>query len=202
MPKVNAALLAGKPVAVDDPQNHLQLRDSAWKDLFLFTDSAAYARLGREEKAAMARVTVTPALSAPAENNLVLHPKILHVGVGCRRGVKGAEIVEFLLAVLAQLELSPQAFADFASADVKQYEPGLRDAATALEAPLKFFTAKELDTVPVTSPSPKAREIFGLDGVCEPAAMLAAGENAKLRLPKLAGRGITIAIAQETAPNA
>lgn len=196
--KVNSSLLAGRPVVVDDPSNHLRLKQSVWKDLFIFKETPAYAGISEAELAGMAKVTVTARLPRLEDNNLVLHPKVLHVGVGCRRGVNGREIVEFILETIRQLELSPLAIGCLASADVKQYEPGLRDAGEALDVPLQFFTARELDTVPVTSVSPKAREVFGIDGVCEPAAMLAAGENAVLRLPKHAGRGITIAVAEGT----
>ena len=195
--RINGALLAGRPVAVDDPQNNLQLKGSAWKDLFLFTETPAFAALPPEEAEAMPRVTVTPRLDTPSETNLVLHPKTLHIGIGCRRGAKKDEILGLISSSLEQLELAQSAVADIASAEVKQYEPGLREAAESLGVPLRLFAAKELDTVPVTSVSPKAQEVFGLDGVCEPAAMLAAGEKAVLRLPKLALRGVTIAIAQD-----
>lgn len=199
--KVNGALLAGQPVAVDDPQNHLQLKGSVWQELFMFTETPAFASLPPEEAEAMARITVTPSIGMPSETNLVLHPRILHIGIGCRRGAKRSEILEIIHNALEQLELSPHAIAGIASADVKLHEPGLRAAAESLGAPLRFFTVKELDAVPVTEVSPKAREMFGVDGVCEPAAMLAAGENAILRLPKRASRGVTIAIAQEAAPD-
>ncbi|CAK7070538.1 MAG: Cobalt-precorrin-5A hydrolase [Desulfovibrio sp.] len=200
--KVNGALIAGKPVIVDDAYNHLQLRHSAWKDLFVFTHTPAYRSLCAEEKESLARVTVTPHFGSPSDTNLVLHPKVLHVGIGCRRGARAEEILNLIGLSLEQLEFSPSSLAGLASADVKQHEPGILDAAKELELPVRFFSVKELDTVPVTSPSPKAREMFGIDGVCEPAAMLAAGlaagENAQLRLPKLAQKGVTIAIAQET----
>lgn len=196
--QANAALLAGRPVIVDDPRNELQLRESAWKDLFIFAESDAYASLSPEEKASLARVTVTPFLDRPTDANLVLHPKVLHVGIGCRRGARAGEIVDLITTSLAQLEMAPGALAGIASVDVKQNERGLLDAAATLSVPLRFFSAKELDAVAVSAPSPKAREVLGVDGVCEPAAMLAAGENARLRMLKLARRGITIAIAQET----
>lgn len=200
--KVNGALLAGAPLVVDDPQNHLQLRGSAWEELFVFTETPAFTNLSPEDANAMVRVTVTPSRGAPSETNLVLHPRTLHIGIGCRRGAKEQEILELIHNTLEQLELSPYAVADIASADVKQNEPGLQAAAEALSVPLRFFTVKELDTVPVTEVSPKAQETFGVDGVCEPAAMLAAGANAILRLPKRASRGVTIAIAQEAALDA
>lgn len=195
--KVNGALLAGNPVIVDDPDNMLQLKGSAWEGLFVFTESDGFAALAPEDAAEMARVIVTTGIAPHSENTLVLHPKTLHIGIGCRRGAKEQEILELILGSLEQLELSRGSIADIASADVKQFEQGLQDAAETLDVPLRFFSVKELDAVPVTNVSPKAQEMFGVDGVCEPAAMLAAGENAALRLPKHAARGVTIAIAQE-----
>ncbi|MDL2210161.1 cobalt-precorrin 5A hydrolase [Desulfovibrio sp. OttesenSCG-928-O18] len=197
--QVNSALLAGRPVVVNDPHNDLQLRGSAWEEFFVFTDSEAYAALSSDEKSTLARVTVTPALDGPTDMNLVLHPKVLHVGIGCRRGARAEEILDLIATSLAQLELSVGAIASIASVDIKQNEQGLLDTAAELNVPLRFFSAKELDAVPVSNPSPKAQEVLGVDGVCEPAAMLAAGENARLRMPKLARRGITISIAQEAA---
>lgn len=199
--KVSGALLAGQLVVVDDPQNHLQLKGSVWQELFVFTETPAFADLPPEEANTMARVTVTPSRGMPLETNLVLHPKTLHIGIGCRRGAKEPEILELIHNALDKLELSPHAIANIASADVKQHEPGLHAAAESLGVPLRFFTVKELDTVSVTEVSPKAQEMFGVDGVCEPAAILSAGENAILRLPKRASRGVTIAIAQEAAPD-
>ena len=199
--KVSGALQTGRLVAVDDPQNHLQLKGSVWQELFVFTETSAFAKLPAEEAETMARVTVTPSCGIPSETNLVLHPKMLHIGVGCRRGAKGPEILEHIHNALEQLELSPHAVASIASADVKQHEQGLHDAAKSLGAPLRFFSVKELDTVPVTKAPPKTQEMFGADGASEPAAILAAGENAIVRLPEHGSRGISIAIAQEAAPN-
>lgn len=196
--KVNAALLAGGPVIVDDPGDRLRLRRSAWKDLFIFARAPAPRFPGEGEAESSARVTVTPHYGGPSEMNLVLHPRVLHVGIGCRRGARAEEILALLHSALEGLELSPSALAGIASADIKQNEPGILEAAGALGLPLKFFSAGELGAVAVTAPSPKAREVLGVDGVSEPAAMLAAGENARLLLPKLARGNITIAIAQET----
>ena len=199
--KVNAALLAGQPVIVDDSYNYLQLRHSAWKELFIFTQTPAYRSLNKDEEENLARVTVTPHLSAPAESNLVLHPKVLHAGIGCRRGARAEEIMNLIGLALEQLEFAPPSLASIASVDIKQYEPGLIDVAQTLELPLKFFSAKELDDLQPAAPSAKAHGVPGLDGVCEPAAMLAAGENARLRLATLAQKNIAIAIAQETPLN-
>lgn len=199
--RINSALVDGRRVVVDDPDNFLQLRGSAWQDLFVFTGTKTFDALPLDHAAAMPRVTVTPAVVPLTEAHLVLHPKVLHVGIGCRRGAKAPEILELITASLIQLELSPGSVATLASVDIKQHEQGLVEAAASLGVPLRFFTAKELDAVPVSSPSPKAREVLGIDGVCEAAAMLAAGKNAVLRMPKVAAHGVTIAVAEEGPSN-
>jgi Cobalamin biosynthesis protein CbiG len=199
---VNAALVKGRPVVVDDPENYLQLKDSAWKDLFVFTQTPAYTTLTPEEATALTTVTVTPSLVPLSDNNLVLHPKVLHVGVDCRRGIKAHEIIDLIENALGQLEFSSGSIAGIASADAKQYESGLLDAAASLDTPLRVFSIKELDAVPVADSSPNNTTVFGVESVCEPAALLAAGENAQLLLPKLAAQGVSIAVALETVHNA
>jgi DNA mismatch repair protein MutL len=124
----------------------------------------------------------------------VLHPKTLHIGIGCRRGAKAPAIAGLIRDALERLELSPLAIAGIASADVKRFEPGLLDAAALLGVPVRFFSLGELDAVPVTSVSPKAREIFGVNGVCEPAALLAAGEAGFLHTVHAAGEGFHVEI--------
>ena len=198
---VNAALLAGRTVVVDDPENFLQLRYSAWKDLFVFTESPAHALLMPEESAAMTTVTVTPSIMPLSENTLVLHPKVLHVGIDCRRGTKAREITSIVKNTLEQLGLSLHSLAGLASADIKQYEAGLREAAASLGVPLRFFSVRELDAVFVPSLSPQSQDAFGVDELCEPAARLAAGENARLCLPRLTIQGVTVAVAQEASFN-
>lgn len=194
---VNGALLAGRSVVVDDPHNHLRLANAPWRDLFLFTESDAYAALAPGDAARMERVTVTPRLHTRTPGGLVLHPKVLHVGVGCRKNTRAEDILACIHAAFEREGFAVASLAGLASADIKRHEPGLLEAAARLNVPVRFFSAKELQTIPVTAPSPKAREVLGVNGVCEPAAVLAAGENALLRMPKNVRRGVTLAIAQE-----
>ncbi|HEU6436647.1 MAG TPA: cobalamin biosynthesis protein [Nitratidesulfovibrio sp.] len=224
---VNGALLAGEPVWICDPADALGLRatgtmpDAAPTDADTDapkTDGAPEASGGGTDMpsrpahlfrfvAAPAdlppgapSVLVTPHDHLTAPRRLVLHPRVLHVGTGCKRGVDGATIEARIRAVLAAAHLAPASLAALASVDIKADEPGLHQAAVALETNLHFFDAASLAAVPVPHPSPKAAEVLGVPevGVAEAAALLSArqaGDAAALLIPKSAGQGVTVAVA-------
>lgn len=139
-----------------------------------------------------------PVYPPPAGRCLYLHPALLCAGIGCKRGASAAAILSGLEAALAAAGLSPLSLAFLSSLDAKTDEPGLVEAAAALSVPLLFFSRQELARYPVSAPSDKAREMFGIDGVCEPAALAAAawrnGQGVLLR-PKAAFGNVTVALA-------
>ena len=199
---VNGALLAGETVWICDPGDRMGLRGTSPAPtgrLFRFVDAPG------DLPPDAATVLVTPHAHLALPRRLVLHPRMLHVGVGCRRGVDGAVIESRIRETLAGANLAPAAVAALASADLKADEPGLLQAAAALAAPLHFFDAASLAAVPVPHPSPKAAEVLGVPevGVAEAAALLSArqsGGTPTLMLPKSAARGVTVAVA--AAPDA
>lgn len=202
---VNGALLAGEAVWICDPRDRLGLRTAdtacnADRPAPLFRFVNAPGRLPRDAPTVL--VTAHAHLAAP--RRLVLHPRVLHVGVGCRRGTDGATIEARVREVLHSAGLVPAAVAALASADIKADEPGLLRAAAALGADLRFFDAAGLAAVPVPHPSAKAAEVLGVAkvGVAEAAALLSArqrGDRAALVLPKQTGTGVTVAVAASLA---
>ncbi len=220
---VNGALLAGEPVWICDPADALGLRatgtmpgnadtdapgmnhapeasggdtdiPSRSASLFRFVDGPADLPPGAPS------VLVTPHDHLAAPRRLVLYPRVLHVGSGCKRGVDGTIIEARVRDVLAAAHLAPASIAALASVDIKADEPGLHHAAAALGANLHFFDAASLAAVPVPHPSPKAAEVLGVAevGVAEAAALLSArqaGDAATLLIPKSAARGVTVAVA-------
>ncbi len=125
-----------------------------------------------------------------------LVPPILHVGVGCKRGVSAAAILEAIETVFASNRLSLLGIQALCSIDAKEDEPGIAEAAKRLNARQAFFAPGELDKIPVTAPSPKALEQFGIPGVAEPCALASAGKDASLIAAKRTFPGITIAVAR------
>lgn len=84
-----------------------------------------------------------------------------------------------------------------ATSDIKANEDGLLSAAELLDIPLRIISSEEIKQtiLPFTRSSFVEKKV-GLPAVAEPAALLA-GRRTRLRLPKTAYQGITVAIAEE-----
>ncbi|ABN90850.1 cobalamin biosynthesis protein [Burkholderia pseudomallei] len=138
------------------------------------------------------------------------------LGIGCRAG-RPAEAIE--AAIRAALARLPQAsLADVgvvATLDAKAREPGLVACCARHGWPLVAFSRDEIaahlarlaglagsdsgsgsgaSPAPGAPPCAAARARFGVDGVCEPCARLAA-PNGALIVRKLALDGVTAALA-------
>ena len=128
--------------------------------------------------------------------------KTLSVGIGCRRHTSAEEIEAAVRAALGS-----QAFehiATVASIETKAQESGLLAFCARHALPLKLFTREQIAAVHLAEPSAASREHLGVDGVCEPCALLGASLHAKARcaagIPRLVARkcvhaGVTVAIA-------
>jgi cobalt-precorrin 5A hydrolase len=137
------------------------------------------------------------AIRAMRQGCLVLHPP-LHAGIGCRKGTSAEDIRIALNSLLARHGLAPAALSSLASIEAKRTEKGLLDCAASLGLPVRFFDSACLAEFPVSAPSPKARELFGVEGVCETAALAsarAAGGRGRLLVAKTVLRGVTFALA-------
>lgn len=132
------------------------------------------------------------------DDPLVLVPKILHLGVGCKRGASMEKIRAAVLQVLTETGIYMKAIADASSIDVKADEDGLLEFCRAWNLPANFYPADELMNVQGEfSSSAFVKSTVGADNVCERAAMKSAGENAKLIVKKTCLDGVTVALAQE-----
>lgn len=108
----------------------------------------------------------------------------LTVGVGARRGVSAAEVCGAIEEVLRRAGLPPDAVARLATVDARAAEPGTAGAARRLGVPLCSYSPAALATVDVPNPSQAALRSAGTPSVAEAAALLAAGENARLLVAK------------------
>ena len=131
----------------------------------------------------------------PFAETLRLAPKVLHVGIGCRRGTAQETIEAAVAAVLSAHQLDPSAVKGVYSIDLKQQEAGLLAACAKHNWPTVFYTAEELRSVPGEfTDSPFVQEMTGVGNVCERAAMRGAE---KLLVKKTAVDGVTVAVAAE-----
>lgn len=135
---------------------------------------------------------------AEFENALLLIPKKLHLGIGCKRNTPKENIENAVFRTLEAEKICFEAIQTVASIDVKRDEIGLLEFCQMQKFPLSFYSAEELMALSgeFTS-SAFVRANVGTDNVCERAAVLAAGDCAKLIVKKNCLNGVTVAIAQE-----
>ena len=184
---VNAGLLAGDTVQVFDPDNRLVVPPRHCRR-FEWVAAPHLLESGRPGVVVSWRETTFP------PGCLALRPRVVVAGVGCRKGVAGAEIARAVLEALALKGVAAKSLAAVASIEAKRGEPGLHDAARVLGAELVFFPAAMLAEVQAPTPSAMARKHMGVDSVCEAAAMLATGSD-RLLLAKVKTRTVTVALA-------
>jgi cobalamin biosynthesis protein CbiG len=133
--------------------------------------------------------TVVPA-------QVVYRPPSLVVGVGCSSGASAADVLETIEGALQQGGLAKNSLAVLATIDRRAGEPGLREAAEALDVPLRAYPAEALAEVTgLPTPSEVVQAAVGAPGVCEPAALLASGAI-RLLVPKVKTARATAAIAR------
>ncbi len=131
----------------------------------------------------------------PFTETLRLVPRILHIGIGCRRGTTAAAIAEAVEAVFEQHHLDRRAVKCAASIDLKQEEAGLLQFCQEQSWPLTFYSAEELSRLPGEfTPSPFVSRVTGVDNVCERAALMGAD---RFLVRKSARNGVTVALAAE-----
>lgn len=102
----------------------------------------------------------------------------LAVGLGCDRGTPLATVMQALTLALQQVEHTQEQVRICATIVAKSDEVALLDLAKLLSVPLRFFSAAELNAVPVANPSATVLRFMGTASVSEAAAILAANLSA------------------------
>ena len=181
---VTAALLAGEPVRL--------VTEAAPAD-WLTAGGAPFSEHGR------LTLRITDRRDAPGD--VVLHPGVLALGLGCERGCAPDELVQLAQRTLDGAGLAREALACVASLDLKADEPAVIAAAHALGVPLRLFDAATLEreTPRLTAPSHVVFEAVGCHGVAEAAALACAGAHATLAQPKAKSAHATCAVARAPA---
>lgn len=138
-------------------------------------------------------ISLTYSTEEPFDITLRLLPKVLHLGVGCRKGVPAQTIEEVVTQVLRQHHIDRRSIVRVASIDRKAQEPGLLEFCEKNHWQAVFYTAQELSQVGGTvSSSSFVESVVGVDNVCERAALM---EADKLIVNKTARDGVTVALA-------
>lgn len=123
--------------------------------------------------------------------------KKLIIGIGTRKGVSQAEVKQAIASVLKKNNIKLNDIRLAATIDLKKNETGLLKACADLGLPLVFITEENIrNSALCVSKSEVVKRHLGLDGVCEPCALLA-GRRTRLIISKQILNNVTLAIARE-----
>ena len=121
--------------------------------------------------------------------------KPLVVGIGCRKGVPAERIEAAVCKALDKRRISE--IREVATIDLKAEEPGLLDFCERHDLPLRVIARATVAARPwVTQPSAWVQQNVGVDGVCEPCALIASGRGSLL-VPKTTLDGVAVAVVQD-----
>lgn len=131
----------------------------------------------------------------PYKQTLHLIPKILAVGVGCKKGTSAELIREKIEKVLKQYHISEKSICGLFSIDLKAKEEGLIQTAADLGVEFRTYSAEELQKVKGDfSESSFVASVTGVSNVCERSAVLGS-DYGVLLCRKTAEDGVTVALA-------
>lgn len=195
---LNSALVRGHEVvvyydeALENPEKLTELVGN-WATI------EPLAHLPQKRGKAVAFLT-SKYLENPELPFIYLRPKHLILGLGCKAGTTKEEILQAIYGALNKAGRSVFSLKAVCSVDIKAQERGLLEAVKALGIPLKLFSRAQIrdkfKTEKGLSRSEFVQEKIGVEGVCEPTALLG-GNSAHLILPKTLWPKVAVAIAED-----
>ncbi|MBE0504548.1 MAG: cobalamin biosynthesis protein [Desulfuromonadales bacterium] len=195
---LNSLLLQGEKIALVDHERLIAAQFTTTPGVELVANFSAASQVD-----AAGRVFVTERLIpelATQKDLLLLRPRRLVLGIGCNRHTSKKEIAQAVEDVLKRAWLARKAVGRIATIVEKGDEAGLLAFAAESDLPLLTYSREELNRIPCPSPpSAPALAAVGAFGVCEPAALLAAG-GGPLLIPKQKCGQVTIAVARLRPP--
>lgn len=185
--EISALLLSGKDVGV---VSDYPIEGSLPKQLVLLPQGPLGILISLYEQKSEKR---------PFQKTLQLVPRVLTLGIGCKKGTSVTAIQDLLKKTLAENNLSFYGIKEICSIDLKKDEEGIRELATSLGIPFRVYKAEELKAVEGDFTfSGFVREVTGVDNVCERAAVLGSGGRLLIKKQVLNGVTLAIAIKEET----
>lgn len=199
--ELTAALLAGEPVGFYSefpwegslPEGLIRCRRDG---------SAVPGKEAAEEESCAAPVPIAVGVAVsihsscrPFPVTVQVIPKIVSLGMGCRRGKDAEAIVAAARRCLKENGISRAAVKNLASIDLKKEEPGLLALADQWQIPFFTYSGDELLRAEGSfSSSEFVKNITGVDNVCQRSAVLASGQG-EIITEKYAADGVTAALA-------
>jgi cobalt-precorrin 5A hydrolase len=132
---------------------------------------------------------------SPFKNTLNLIPKIVSVGVGCRKGTNFNDVYTSIKEVLERNNISHFAINSINSIDLKNEEEAIKRTAEVFKVPFHTYSKDELNKIQGKfSNSNFVKKIAGVDTVCERAAIMGS-KSKKLIISKTVINSVTVAVA-------
>ncbi|MCF1453606.1 precorrin-3B C(17)-methyltransferase [Agrobacterium vitis] len=147
-------------------------------------------------------LTVTDQRWTAGPLELVYHPQILVLGMGCERHASVEEAIALAQQALDISGLAAQSLGAVASIDVKADEAAIHAVAKHFGVAARFFSAERLEQERprLQNPSDVVFAEVGCHGVAEGAALAVAGSDGVLVLPKIKSKGVTAALGRSAQP--
>jgi len=131
----------------------------------------------------------------PFGKTLNLIPKIVSVGVGCRKGTRFEDIYDAVKKVLARNNISYFGIKSINSIDLKKEEEGIIKTSEIFKVSFNTYTKEELNSIEGNfTESDFVKKIAGVDTVCERAAIMGSSSK-KLIIKKSIVNSVTVAAA-------
>lgn len=142
-------------------------------------------------------ITNKRVFEGPNCDKVLLRPKNIVIGIGCRQGKSIEEILYAIEDTLKELNISPKSIKHIATVDVKENEQGILDGAKALGVPVVIIDREKIREVEHQfETSDFVKKTIGVGAVCEPVAILSSINGHFIQKKKTYG-GITISVVKE-----
>lgn len=132
-------------------------------------------------------------------NALILIPKVLSLGAGCKKGIDESFILECYNDFLEKQGIYKCAVKNLATIDLKREDAAILALINRENLPAHFYSAKELEEADGDfTPSQFVKSVTGTDNVCERSAKLLS--QGKILIRKTVYHGITFAVGIDETP--
>ncbi len=118
---------------------------------------------------------------------LYYRPRVLSIGVGCRKDCCPEGVAGFIENALVENGLSPLSIKNLATIELKKDEALFAELTSHWQVPGIVYEASQLQDIEVPNPSEKVREVTGVWGVAESCA-IAASDGGTLVIDKTKGK--------------
>ncbi len=117
-------------------------------------------------------IAVSPFLYSDCSVPVIyFHPKVLQLGVGCRKMCNAQGVVDYISQFLADNQIAKLSLVGISTIDLKKDEPLLHELSQSYGVPLSVYTASDLEDIDVPNPSDKVQSVTTVPSVSEASAL-------------------------------